>query len=420
MQTLHNIGILVKCPHCGTRFSPEEAIGHDLRVQLEKEFSKQLEENSRKTGEKVRREEQDRYAEQLSRLKEEVELRAKKLKAAESESIRLQELERNIREKEERFELDMKKRLLEREKLIREEAERVAIEKALLQMREREQKLEWEKERLEVMLRKRVQEEAEKVREEEQMKSAELQKKLDDQHKLINEMKRKSEQGSMQVQGEVQELAIEEYLRGQFPADEVEEIAKGKRGGDCVHIVRDQFRRVCGKILYESKRTRHFSHEWLAKVRDDMRLKQADLAVIVTEALPDGMHRFGEIEGIWVCSFAEFKALALVFRSNLIRLGEITSAQENRGEKSQMIYSYVTGTEFRQKLEAAFESFQGMQEELMKEKVMMTSQWAKREKRMVRAMENLVSLYGDVRGIAGGAVPVIHALEAESTPALEE
>ncbi|MBT1702477.1 DUF2130 domain-containing protein, partial [Chryseosolibacter indicus] len=239
----------------------------------------------------------------------------------------------------------------------------------------------------------------------------ELQKKLDDQNKLINEMKRKSEQGSMQMQGEVQELAIEDFLETAFPRDVIEEISKGKRGGDCVHIVKDQFDRISGRILYESKRTKHFSYEWISKMKSDLILKQADLGVIVTEALPEGMTRFGEKDGIWICTFSEFKALAFLFRYNLARIGEILASQENKGDKMQMIYSYVTGNEFKQKLEAAFESYNEMQEDLIKEKALLMSQWAKREKRLLKAMENLVSLYGDVRGIAGGAVQEIKSLE---------
>ena len=223
-------------------------------------------------------------------------------------------------------------------------------------------------------------------------------------------MKRRTEQGSMQMQGEVQELAIEEYLAASFPRDVVEEISKGKRGADCVHIVRDHYENECGRILYESKRTKHFSYEWISKMKDDMRLKQAEIGVIVTEAFPDGMTRFGALDGIWICSFVEFKALSLLFRNNLARIGEVLASQENKGEKTQMIYGYVTGNEFKQKLEAAFESYHDMQEDLQKEKTLFTSQWAKREKRLLKAMENLVCLYGDVRGIAGGAVQEIKAL----------
>jgi hypothetical protein len=281
----------------------------------------------------------------------------------------------------------------------------------MVEFQERDQKLARDREMLDMMMKKRVLEETEKARQEERMKMAELQKKLDDQHRLINEMKRKSEQGSMQMQGEVQELAIEQYLESAFTKDEIEEISKGKRGGDCVHIVKNDYNHICGRILYESKRTKHFSNEWIAKIKDDLRLQQADLGVIVTEALPEGMTRFGEVDGIWVCTFLEFKALALLFRFNMVRIGEVMASQENRGDKMQMIYTYVTGNEFKQKLEAAFESFHEMQEDLMREKNLFTSQWAKREKRLLKSMENLVALYGDVRGIAGGAVQEIKSLE---------
>ena len=188
-------------------------------------------------------------------------------------------------------------------------------------------------------------------------------------------------------------------------------MSKGKRGGDCVHIVRDQYENECGRILYESKRTKHFSFDWITKIKDDMRLQGAELGVIVTEAFPEGITRFAEMEGIWICSFVEFKALSLLLRNNLIRIGEILAAQENKGDKMHMIYNYVTGSEFKQKLEAAFESYHDMQEDLAKEKTLFTSQWAKREKKLLKAMENLVCLYGDVRGIAGGAVQEIKALE---------
>ena len=411
METSNHIALLVKCPHCGNKFSPEEAIQHDLRAKFEREFEQKLLANTKSLASKIHQEEEAKYKVQLQRLEEDRKIKSLRLKEFEEQSITLQEREQKLMDREERIEHEMKKRLLEREKIIKEHADKNALEKALLEVREREAKLARDREALELILKKRVNEETDKAREEERMKNAELQKKLDDQARLINEMKRRTEQGSMQMQGEVQELAIEEYLTSSFPRDVIEEITKGKRGADCVHIVRDPYENECGRILYESKRTKHFSYEWIAKMKDDMRLKQADIGVIVTEALPDGKTRFCEMEGIWICSFIEFKALAHLFRHNLSRIGEVLAAQENKGEKMNLIYSYVTGNEFKQKLEAAFESYHDMQEDLQKEKVLFTSQWAKREKKLLKAMENLVCLYGDVRGIAGGAVQEIKALE---------
>jgi hypothetical protein len=411
MNVLQPTAVLVKCPHCGNKFSPEEAIGHDIRLQMEKEFERQMAENGKRVEERIRRQEQEKYASQLRMLEDDRKQKINRLRELENASVTLDQREQQLREREERSDIDMKKKLLEREKLIREHAEKTAMEKASLEMQEREHKLAREREMQDVLMKKRIQEVTEKAREEERMKSMELQKKLDDQVRLVNEMKRKSEQGSMQMQGEVQELAIEHYLSSAFSRDLIEEVSKGKRGGDCVHVVMDDYHRVCGRILYESKRTKHFSHEWISKLKDDMRLQQADLGVLVTEVLPEGMTRFGEMEGVWICTFVEFKALALLFRQNLVRIGEVLASQENRGDKMQMIYSYVTGNEFKQKLEAAFESYHEMQEDLIKEKTLFTSQWARREKRLLKAMENLVSLYGDVRGIAGGAVQEIRALE---------
>lgn len=420
METNTPIALLVKCPHCGNKFSPEEAIQHDLRAQLEKEFDRKLNENSKLLTEKIRNQENEKFQSQLKRLEEDRKAKALRLKQLEDNAFSVEEREQQIKEREERVDHEMKKKLLEREKIIKAQAEKTALDKALLEVREREQKLARDRESLDLILKKRVVEETEKARDEERMKNAQLQKKLDDQTRLINEMKRKTEQGSMQTQGEVQELAIEEYLEYTFPRDIIEEISKGKRGGDCIHIVRDHYENECGRILYESKRTKHFSYDWISKVKDDMRLKQADLGVIVTETLPDEMTRFGEIDGIWICTFIEFKALALLFRHNLSRIGEVLAAQENKGDKMQLIYTYVTSNEFKQKLEAAFESYNDMQEDLAKEKVLFTSQWAKREKRLLKAMENLVSLYGDVRGIAGGAVQEIKALELPEINLVEE
>ena len=412
--------VLVKCPHCGNRFTPEDAIGHEMKLQMEKEFEDKLAARSKSVEENIRKQEAERYRRQLQLVEDDRKLKASRLQELENLVVSVQKREMDLKSKEEQFEIQLRRKLLEREKAIQQEAEKVALEKLSLEFAEREHKLQQDQEILEMRMKKFAQHEVEKARLEEQLKNAELRKQLEDQNKLINEMKRKAEQGSMQMQGEVQELAIEEYLEANFPRDIVEEISKGKRGGDCVHVVRDNYDRVCGRILYESKRTKHFSNEWIAKVKDDMRLKQADLAVIVTEALPDGMTRFGQCDGVWICTFPEFKALAILLRQNLSRIGEIVAAQENKGDKMQMIYSYVTSNEFRQKLEAAFESFNEMQEDLMKEKSLLMAQWAKREKKMFKAMENLVSLYGDVRGIAGGAVQEIKSLEVPELKLLYE
>ena len=212
METLKSTSLLVKCPHCGNKFSPEEAIQHDLRAQLEGEFNERLRDNTRMLTDKIRNEEKERVQGQVQRLEEDGKAKALKLKELEGNALSVAEREKQLKEREERSELEMKKRLLEREKILKEQLEKNAMDKALLEVREREQKLTRDRETMELQLKKRVMEEAEKAREEEMIKNAELQKKLDDHVRLVNEMKRKSDQGSLQMQGEVQEIAIEEFL----------------------------------------------------------------------------------------------------------------------------------------------------------------------------------------------------------------
>lgn len=402
---------MVKCPHCGNKFSPEESLAHELRMRLEREFEQRNREQLRVMTERVRTEAEQKYQVQLKRIEEDRQAKSRLVKSFEEKMVSVKERERELKEREEGIELEMKKRLLDREAAIRQQAEKSAHERAVIEFREREQQLLQDRALWEVQAKKNAMEVADRVRNEEQLRQAELQKKLDDQARLINEMKKRTEQGSMQLQGEVQEVAIEDYLRHTFTRDRVEEISKGKRGGDCVHVVTDQFGGVCGRILYESKRTKHFGGDWISKVKDDMRLQQACVGVIVTEALPEGMTRFGELDGIWICSFADFKSLSVLLRSSVVRIGEVVAAQENRGSKMHHVYNYVTSTEFKQKLEAAFESYRDMQDDLTKEKALFASQWSKREKRLVRSMENIAALYGDVRGITGGAVQEINGLE---------
>lgn len=413
MKNVAENHLQIKCPQCGNRFSPEAALEHDVRMHVEKEYEKKMEEKSKVLELSIKKQEEERYQARLKALEADRTDKTNRLRKLEERSVAVEEREQQLRDKEDRIELELRKRLLDRERVLREDAEANAHEKARVIFAEKQQALERDRQAMDIQIKKRIQEETERVREEEKMKAADIQKKLDDQTRLVNEMQRKTSQGSMQAQGEVQELAIEDYLRNTFLRDDVEEIGKGKRGGDCVHIVNDRLGNSCGKILYESKRTKNFGGDWPSKLKEDMRLTQADIGVIVTEVLPSGMTRFGQHEGIWVCTFTEFKALSFLFRDSLCRIGEVKTAQENRGDKMHLLYQYLTSIEFRQKIEAIVEAFQQLQDDLTKEKATALSLWAKREKQIFKVMENTVSLYGDVRGIAGTAVKEIEALEME-------
>ena len=183
-----------------------------------------------------------------------------------------------------------------------------------------------------------------------ELERMEYERKLADQKKLTEEMKRKMEQGSMQMQGEVQELAIEDWLQSNFPLDTIEEIKKGQRGGDCVQIVNTREAQNCGEIYYESKRTKDFQASWIEKFKGDIRDRGADIGVLVTEVMPKDMERMGMKEGIWICTFNEFKGLSAVLRQTIIKLNASIISQENKGDKMHMLYDFLTSASFRMHL----------------------------------------------------------------------
>jgi hypothetical protein len=239
-----------------------------------------------------------------------------------------------------------------------------------------------------------------------QLKNKELEEKLEAQKKLVDEMKRKAEQGSMQMQGEAQELLLEDLLRQSFPYDSIEEVGKGVKGADCILVVRNKFGQECGKIIFESKRTKDFSEQWIEKLKADMRSQAADIAVIVSQAMPKGLDRFGEKEGVWICSFAEVKALTHVLRDSIVRIAQATKGQENKGEKMQMLYDYLTGNEFAEQWKAIREGFMSMKLSIQKERDAMEKLWKQREKQLEKVLLNAAHIRGSVEGIAGSDVNI--------------
>lgn len=246
------------------------------------------------------------------------------------------------------------------------------------------------------------------------LKIKELQLQLEDQKKLAEEMKRKAEQGSMQSQGEVQELAIEEWLRDNFPLDVIEEVKKGARGADCLQIVHTRNRQNCGTIYYESKRTKDFQAGWIEKFKNDIRDKNATLGVLVTEAMPNDMERMGLKDGVWICTFEEFKGLCTVLRESVIKLSEARLSQENKGDKMEMLYSYLTSNEFKLQIEGIVEGFTQMQSDLDAEKRAMARLWKQREKQLEKVLLNTTNMHGSIRGIAGSAIQAVTLLELGS------
>jgi hypothetical protein len=308
---------------------------------------------------------------------------------------KLQLLEQNNKDNEEKLKLSRQKELafLQKEQALKtKEAElEISVQK----------KLQEERGKLSEELRKLEEQKGAAKETEYQLRVKELEKQLDDQKKLAEEMRRKAEQGSMQLQGEVQELALEAMLQSAFPFDLISEVGKGVRGADCIQTVRNNFGQECGRIIYESKRTKDFGGDWIEKLRADMRSLGADVAIIVTQAMPKDMDGFGEKNGVWICSFAEVKALVNVLRDSIIKIFTATKNQQNRGDKMHLLYDYLTSNEFAEQWKAVREGFMSMRLSIQKERDAMERLWKAREKQLEKVLLNAAHVRGSIEGIAG-------------------
>jgi hypothetical protein len=401
----------IKCPNCGTLFPMEEAVSEqykkDLRDQMQKFKNDKEKELQRKQEEFTRREQ-----ELLQQSQKQQTAFALKL---DEERQRIQSsMEQSLR-KSISSDFENKLRMLEEANKDNEEKLKAGRQKELEFLR-KEQDLKNKETELELSIGRRLQEErgklSKEIRDLEEQRGAaketdyqlrlkELEKQLDDQKKLAEEMRRKAEQGSMQLQGEVQELALEELLRANFPFDEIGPVAKGARGADCIQTVRNNFGQECGKIIYESKRTQSFSPDWVEKLKADMRSQGATIAVIVTQTMPKDLDRFGEKNGVWVCSFAEVKALSHVLRDGIIRVFQASKSQENKGDKMHLLYDYLTSTEFGEQWKAIREGFLSMKQSIQKERDTMERLWKAREKQLEKVLLNAAHVRGSIDGIAG-------------------
>ncbi len=232
----------------------------------------------------------------------------------------------------------------------------------------------------------------------------------------IEDLKRRAEQGSQQLQGEVQELELESTLQAKFPRDTFEPVAKGERGADVLHRVSGPVGQACGCILWESKRTKNWSDGWLPKLREDQRAVKAEIAVIVTQVLPKGVETFDLVDGVWVTSHRCAIPVAVALRQSLIELFAARQAGEGMETKRDLVYQYVTGPRFRQRVQAIVEAFSDMQEDLDKERKAITKMWAKRDEQIARVMQGTVGVYGDLQGIAGKSLPEIAGMALDDVP----
>ncbi len=407
----------ITCPNCKTEIKLTESLAAPLIESTRRDYEKRLalkdtdiakkEESLREREEAVAKAKQaidDQVAEKL------VAERAK-IVSEESKKAKLA-LQSDIDQKAREL-AELQEVLTQRDMKLAE------AQKAQADLIRQKRELDDARRELELTVEKRVQdglsvtrEQAKKEAEEGlKLKVLEKEQTIASMQAQIEELKRRAEQGSQQLQGEVQELELEAVLRTKFPRDTIEPVPKGEFGGDALQRVMGPLGQQCGTILWESKRTKNWSDGWLAKLRDDQRTAKAEIAIIVSQILPKGVESFDLVDGIWVTNTKSVFSLAVALRHSLIEVASARQALNGQQTKTEMVYQYLTGPRFRHRVEAIVEAFSSMQEDLDREKKAITKQWAKREEQIERVMQSTVGMYGDLQAIAGKSLQEIEGLE---------
>ncbi len=406
---------IITCPNCNTQFEPTAALEQSIKESMRKEFNGRWEEEVKKREEQYKQREillmqQNQEAEKAAHnraleLQRDFELQRKKIEedAHRQAAVTTQadfEHKLKLLEETNKANADKLKEARDREMDFLKKMEALQAREAELEVAT-QRKLMEERTRLSEQIRKE-EDEKNKVRDaDHQMRLKELEKQLDDQRKLAEEMRRKAEQGSMQLQGEVQELALEALLKHTFPFDIISEVGKGVKGADCIQTVRNNYGQECGKIIYESKRTKDFSPEWIEKLKADSRMLGADVAVIVTQAMPKDMPSFGQKDGVWICNFTEAKALIHVLRDLVVQVHSAHTSHDNKGDKMALLYNYLISAEFAGQWDAIREAFMSMKMSLIKERDQMERIWKSREKQLEKVLLSATHIRGSIDGIAG-------------------
>ncbi len=409
------------CPHCQTEIRLTESLAAPMLAETRRQFESQL---AQKDAEILQREagirdKEKQVAEAKRTLDEQVA--AKLAEQLQAERARVVAEESRKAKLASAAELAGKSRELAdlQEVLKSREAKLAEAQQAQADLLKKQRELDDAKRELDLTIEKRVnsgladiRQQARKEAEEGlRLKVAEKDETIASMQKKIEELKQRAEQGSQQLQGEVQELELEAMLRAKFPLDALEPVPKGEFGGDAVQRVSTASGQICGTILWESKRTKNWSDGWLVKLREDQRVARAELAVLVSQALPKGVETFDVVDGIWVTSPRAVLPVATVLRQILQQVSLARAVSEGQQTKTEMVYQYLTGPRFRQRVEAIVEAFTAMQGDLDRERKVIMKQWAKRGEQIERVMGATVGMYGDLQGIAGKSLQEIEGLE---------
>ena len=403
---------IIQCPKCGESISIDDVLTRQIEEKIKKDFD---------ATQKIREQEFEQKSEELKKQAAKIAESKNNIESVVAEKVAGQlsaaklKLFKEARAEAEK-EQDAKTALLEEqlknkdEKLTQATKNEVELRKDKIKLEEDKQAFELEKMRqMEEAKRAIVEEATKKAAEEQQYVIAQLKKQLTDATKAKDDLARKLEQGSQQTQGEVLELALEELLKAEFPHDEIVPVSKGVSGADIIQKVKDRSGREYGQIVWESKKTKAWSEGWIQKLKDDQRAIKADLAVIVSAVLPEDVKGFLFRDGVWICDIKLAVALATALRINLESLTREKAMSVGKNEKMEVLYSYLTGVEFKQRVEAIVEAFTSMDEGLRKERMAYEKIWSEREKQIKKVITNTVGMYGDLSGLV--TLPQIKTLE---------
>lgn len=406
--------VKMNCPNCGSEIKVDEL----LVAQFEKSIKKDLEAELKNKQEELNQEKAElkKLTIQLIKDKEELELsiNTKVKTLLQGKEDALKELIRNEINEEKALQLqELENELIAKSTQLRElNATKAQLERLRREMEETETRIILQKEKeLSERLEAARSSIKEQVQQESFLKLKEREKVIEDLKSKLDEAKRQAEQGSMQLQGEIQELEIIELLREFHPYDEITQSKKGANAADILQVVQTQSGVECGKIYYESKRTKSWSNEWIKKFKNDNLNAKADILVLVTNALPKDIQRYGIIDGVWVCSFNDVKELSLVLRFGLLKLQQVAVVQQGKESKMEALYKYLTSEDFKNVFESILEGFRTLQESHNSEKLKIQRLWKEREKVLERILSNSVEFIGSIKGIAGAAVPEFKSLE---------
>ncbi|MDQ3239432.1 MAG: DUF2130 domain-containing protein [bacterium] len=404
----------IVCPDCGKNIQITQALVAQVTVGLKEEMVLKHEEE-KSLLKKQFNEEAENQRKTLDIERERLSADAKlqiseKLKMAESEIKKKIEQESELRQR------DIEGRLKDADEGRKKDQETlIALMKQLREKDEREHQLRIESEqKLSEEIKQAFLKAQKSASDQYEMQIKERDKMNDDLRRKIEELQMKATESSVQIRGEIQELEMEQMLRELFPMDYIEPIGKGKFGADISQKVRDQYGRLCGVILWESKHTKQFQSEWLPKLREDLRTYKGNIAVLATQTLPEYIETFGMKDGVWITGYECLPGLATALRHQLIYVAYERSAASGKGEKMEMLYNYLIGHEFKQKIEAIVEVFTTMREDLEKEKIVMERVWKKRDMQLARLAVNTSRMYGEMQGLVGSSLGEISGLELDS------